>query len=152
MQGYWDNEQATREAFCDGWLRNGDLGLVDENGYLHIVGRIKDIVIVAGSNVYPSDLEAVLHDCNEIREAAIIGRPDPELGEVPVAFVVPTPDSTLAQADVINLFEHKLAPYKHPRDVVFLTQLPRNWHGKVDRPRLRELARRDTDADATRSR
>jgi fatty-acyl-CoA synthase len=140
MQGYWENQPATREAFRDGWFRNGDLGLIDEHGYLHILGRLKDIIIVGSSNVYPSDLEAVLDDCHQIDEAAIIGRPDDELGEVPVACVVPVPGRTLAKADVIGLFEHRLASYKHPRDVVFLDALPRNSTGKVDRTRLRELA------------
>jgi fatty-acyl-CoA synthase len=139
MQGYWANEQATRDAFCDGWFRNGDLGLIDEAGYLCIVDRIKDIIIVGGSNVYPSDLETVLGDCAEIREAAVVGRPDDELGEVPVACVVPSPDRTLTTEQVIGLFEDRLAVYKHPREVIFLDGLPRNWHGKVDRGRLHDL-------------
>ncbi|MGB9377469.1 MAG: AMP-binding protein, partial [Mycobacteriales bacterium] len=139
MQGYWENEQATREAFCDGWFRTGDLGLIGEDGYLHIVDRIKDIIIVGASNVYPRDLEAVLDDCAEIREAAAVGIPDRELGEVPVACVVPTPGRTLTAERVIGLFENRLATYKHPRDVIFLDALPRNWHGKVDRRRLRDF-------------
>jgi fatty-acyl-CoA synthase len=138
--GYWENEQATREAFCDGWFRNGDLGLLDQDGYLHIVGRIKDIIIVGSSNVHPTDLEAVLDGCAEISEAAVVGRPDDELGEVPVAFVVPTPGSTLTRQQVHALFDARLADYKHPREVIFLDQLPRNWHGKIDRARLRDLA------------
>lgn len=140
MRGYWENEQATREAFRDGWFRNGDLGLIDEHGYLHILDRLKDIIIVGGSNVYPSDLEAVLDDCAEIREAAVVARPDDELGEVPVACVVPTPGNTLTAEHVIGLFENRLATYKHPREVIFAEALPRNWHGKIDRRRLRELA------------
>ncbi|MBV8915959.1 MAG: AMP-binding protein, partial [Acetobacteraceae bacterium] len=140
MRGYWENEQATREAFQDGWLRSGDLGLIDEDGYLRIVGRIKDIIIVGSANVHPGDLEAVLDDCAEIGEAAVVGRPDPELGEVPVACVVPVPGQPLTGERVLALFEDRLAPYKHPREVIFLDQLPRNWHGKIDRRRLREMA------------
>ncbi len=139
MQGYWENEQATREAFSDGWFRNGDVGLLDADGYVHVVGRIKDIIIVGSSNVYPSDLEAVLEDCDEIREAAVVARPDHELGEVPVACVVPTPGGSLTSQQVIALFKNRLAAYKHPRDVIFFDALPRNWHGKVDRLRLRDL-------------
>jgi fatty-acyl-CoA synthase len=139
MQGYWENEQATRDAFCDGWFRNGDLGLIDQDGYLHIVGRLKDIIIVGAANVYPSDLETVLDDCAEIREAAVVARPDDELGEVPVACVVPTPGRTLTTEQVIGLFEDRLAAYKHPREVIFLDTLPRNWHGKVDRRRLHDI-------------
>ncbi len=139
MQGYWENEQATQEAFCDGWFRNGDLGVLDDDGFLQIVGRLKDIIIVSGSNVHPSDLEAVLDACGAIREAAVVGRPDDELGEVPVACVVPTADGTLSAERVIGLFENRLAAYKHPREVIFLDALPRNWHGKIDRVRLRDF-------------
>ena len=137
---YWENEQATREAIRDGWFRNGDLGLLDQDGYLHIVGRIKDIIIVGSSNAQPADLEAVLDGCAEITEAAVVGRPDDEFGEVPVAFVVPTSGGTLTQEQVHALFDARLADYKHPREVIFLEQLPRNWHGKIDRVRLRDLA------------
>jgi acyl-CoA synthetase (AMP-forming)/AMP-acid ligase II len=84
--------------------------LIEEDGYLHILDRLKDIIIVGASNVYPSDLETVLDDCAEIREAAVIGRPDDELGED-----------------------------KHPRDVIFLQTLPRDWHGKVDRRSLHDI-------------
>jgi fatty-acyl-CoA synthase len=89
MQGYWENQQATREAFWDGWFRNGDLGLLDRDGYLHIVGRLKDIIVIDGSNVHPSDLEAVLDGHAEIREAAVVGRPHGELGEVPASCPLP---------------------------------------------------------------
>jgi fatty-acyl-CoA synthase len=143
MQGYWENEQANREAFRDGWFRNGDLGLLDDEGYLHIVGRIKDIIIVGGSNVHPTDLEAVLDGCADIREAAVVGRPDSELGEVPVACVVPAPDCTLTSERVIAFFENRLATYKHPRDVIFLDALPRNPTDKIDRVRLREVVAQD---------
>ncbi|HEY2653513.1 MAG TPA: AMP-binding protein [Solirubrobacteraceae bacterium] len=140
MRGYWENAHATREAFCEGWFRTGDGGLIDDDGYLRIVGRINEIIIVGGSNVYPSDVEAVLEGCGEIREAAVVGRPDEELGEVPIACVVPTPGRSLSREQVIARFANRLAAYKHPRDVIFLDELPRNWHGKIDRPLLRLLA------------
>jgi fatty-acyl-CoA synthase len=139
MQGYWENLRANRDGFCEGWFRSGDLGMLDHDGYLHVLDRIKDIIIVGGSNVYPSDLEAVLDDCTEIREAAVIGRTDDELGEVPVACVVPIVHRTLTPEQVIRLFENKLATYKHPHDVIFFDALPRGWHDKVDRRRLREI-------------
>jgi fatty-acyl-CoA synthase len=139
MQGYWENAQATREAFQDGWFRNGDLGLFDEEGYLHIVDRIKDIIIVGSSNVYPSDLETVLGDCADIREAAVVGRRDDRLGEVPVACVVLVPGRSLTREQVIALFDGRLATYKHPRDVIFLDALPRNATGKVQKTVLRDL-------------
>ena len=139
MQGYWENPQATREAFRDGWFRNGDLGLFDEQGYLHILDRIKDIIIVGSSNVYPSDLETVLGDCADIREAAVVGGRDDRLGEVPVACVVPVPGRSLTEEQVIALFDGRLATYKHPRDVIFLDALPRNPTGKVQKTVLRDL-------------
>jgi fatty-acyl-CoA synthase len=142
MQGYWEDAQATREAFRDGWFRNGDLGLFDEQGYLHIVDRIKDIIIVGSSNVYPSDLETVLGDCADIREAAVVGRRDGALGEVPVACVVPVPGRSLTRDQVIALFDGRLATYKHPRDVIFLDALPRNATGKVQKTVLRDLVTR----------
>lgn len=139
MHSYWNNEQATREAFREGWFRNGDVGLIDEHGYLHIVGRLSDTIIVGASNVYPSDLEAVLEACPEIREAAVVGRPHEQLGEVPVACVVPTRGSTLTTQQVLALFKNRLAVYKQPRDVLLLDALPRNWHGKIDRRRLHQM-------------
>ncbi len=141
MQGYWENAQATREAFRDGWFRNGDLGLFDEQGYLHIIDRIKDIIIVGSSNVYPSDLEAVLAECADIREAAVVGRRDDGLGEVPVACVVPVPGRSLTRDQVLALFDGRLASYKHPRDVIFLDALPRNAAGKVQKTILRDAVR-----------
>jgi fatty-acyl-CoA synthase len=143
MSGYWENPQATQEAFCDGWLRSGDIGLLDRDGFLHIVDRLKDIIIVGSSNVCPSDLELVLHGCPEIREAAVVGRSDDELGEVPVACVVLTPGRTLGPDQVIALYENRLATYKHPRDVIFLDALPRNSTGKVDRRLLRDIVTRN---------
>jgi fatty-acyl-CoA synthase len=142
MVGYWDNPQATRAAFRDGWFRTGDVGQLDEDGCLHIVDRVKDVIIVGGSNVYPSDLEAVLDGCADIREAAVLGRRDDELGEVPVACVVPADARVLAREHVIGLFAGRLATYKHPRDVVVLDALPRNSSGKVDKVALRDLVAR----------
>ncbi len=141
MEGYWENELATGQAFSDGWFRTGDVGALDEDGFLHIVGRLNDIIIVGASNVYPNDLEAVLDSCAEIREAAVVSRPDPELGEVPVACVVPTLGRSLTAEQVIGLFDNRLASYKHPRDVIFLEALPRNWHGKIDRRRLQDIVK-----------
>jgi fatty-acyl-CoA synthase len=137
MQGYWRNDAATREAFIDGWFRTGDAGFVDEEGFLHVVERLKDIIVVGASNVYPGDVEAVLTGCPAVAEAAVVGRPDPDLGEVPVAFVVLTPGTAVTASELRPLFVGRLAAYKHPRDVVFVDALPRTALGKVQRSVLR---------------
>jgi fatty-acyl-CoA synthase len=141
MQGYWRNPEATRGAFRHGWFCSGDVGFFDEDGYLHILERIKDLIIVGGSNVYPADLEQVLAETPEIAEAAVVARPDPDLGEVPVACVVVAAGHSLTPEQVIARFQARLAAYKHPRDVVFLDRLPRTSLGKVQKHALRALVR-----------
>jgi fatty-acyl-CoA synthase len=144
MLCYWDNEAATRTAMQEGWFRTGDVGVFDEHGYLRIVDRLNDVIIVGTSNVYPADLEAVLAACPEVSEAAVIGQPDAELGEVPVACVVPAQGAHLSAAQVLALFASRVATYKQPRQVVFLDALPRNALGKVQQAALRELVRAAT--------
>jgi fatty-acyl-CoA synthase len=138
MPEYWRNPEATSEAFHeDRWLRTGDLGSLDAEGVLTIVGRIKEVIIVGSCNVHPADVETVLADCPEIAESAVIGRPDDELGEVPVAFVVLRRPGAMSAGDVKGLFEGRLAAYKHPHDVIFTEALPRNAIGKVSVDELR---------------
>ena len=142
MPEYWRNAEATAEAFHDGgWLRTGDVGQLDGDGMLSIVGRIKEVIIVGSCNVYPADVESVLASCPEVAEAAVIGRPDDELGEVPVAFVVLQQAETMSADDVKGLFAGQLAEYKHPRDVVFVDALPRSAIGKVQADELRRSLR-----------
>ncbi|MEA2154502.1 MAG: indoleacetate---CoA ligase [Solirubrobacteraceae bacterium] len=138
MREYWRNAQATDQAFHDGgWLRTGDAGCLDEEGMLSIVDRLKEVIIVGSCNVYPADVESVLASCPQIADAAVVGRPDDELGEVPVAFVVLKEPGALSAADVSALFEGRLAAYKHPQDVIFTDALPRNAIGKVQGDELR---------------
>jgi fatty-acyl-CoA synthase len=138
MPEYWRNPEATSEVFHDdGWLRTGDAGCFDAEGMLSIVDRLKEVIIVGSCNVYPADVEAVLADCPEIAESAVIGRPDDELGEVPVAFVVLRQPGAMSAGDVKALFEGRLAAYKHPQDVVFRDELPRSAIGKVQADELR---------------
>jgi fatty-acyl-CoA synthase len=145
MPEYWRNEQATSETFhADGWLRTGDVGCLDDEGMLTIVDRLKEVIIVGSCNVYPADVEAVLASCPQIEEAAVVGRPDDEQGEVPVAFVVCAPPDALSADDVKDLFDGQLAEYKHPQDVIFTDALPRSPIGKVERDELR----RSLEADA----
>lgn len=141
MRGYWRNPQATGEAMHEGWFRTGDAGFVDDDGYLHIVDRMKDIIIVGGSNVYPADLETILAESTDILEAAVVARPDEKLGEVPVAFVVPATAGSQTAEDVLALFNDRIADYKRPRDVVFVESLPRTALGKVQKQVLRAFIR-----------
>jgi fatty-acyl-CoA synthase len=140
MREYWNNPGATSTAVPDGWLRTGDLGWLDAEGCLHVVDRLKEVIIVGTSNVYPADLEAVLAESPDIDAAAVVGRVDAELGEAPVAFVVPTRGRTLTEEQVLGLFDGRLAPYKRPREVIFLDALPRTSVGKPRKGALRALA------------
>jgi fatty-acyl-CoA synthase len=139
MREYWHNPRATIEALRGGWLRTGDLGFLDAGGCLHVVDRIKDIIIVGTSNVVPADLEAVLADSPGIAAAAVVGRPDDRLGEVPVAFVVRSAGSQLSAGQVLALFDGRVAAYKRPRDVIFLDAMPRTSVGKPEKKALRAL-------------
>ena len=137
--GYWNNPQATMETFADGgWFRTGDIGHWDDEGYLFVDDRAKDVVISGGENIYPAELEDVLAACPEIAEAAVVGRPDSKWGEVPIAVVVRRDQTELDKQAVIDLFEGALARFKHPKDVVFVDALPRNSMGKVLKFELRE--------------
>jgi fatty-acyl-CoA synthase len=137
--GYWNNPAATAEAFGDGgWFRTGDIGHWDSEGYLYVDDRAKDVVISGGENVYPAELEDVLARCPEIAEAAVVGRADNKWGEVPVAMVVLREPAGLEKQAILDLFEGKLARFKHPKDVLFVDTLPRNSMGKVLKFELRE--------------
>ncbi len=137
--GYWNNPQASAEAFAaGGWLRTGDIGHWDAEGYLYVDDRAKDVVISGGENIYPAELEDVLAGCPDIVEAAVVGRPDSKWGEVPVAVVVPRDADFQDKQAVIDRFEGALARFKHPKDVIFVDALPRNSMGKVLKFELRE--------------
>lgn len=138
MQGYWNLEEATAEALQDGWLRTGDVGHYDEEGYFFITDRKKDMLLVNGINVYPREIEEVLHQFPGLKEVAVIGRPDPKRGEAPVAFVVPDED---IDPDLNAIRQHlraKLADYKQPREIRLEPALPRNATGKILKTALRE--------------
>ncbi len=134
MRRYWNNPEATAAAFAeDRWFRTGDLGRWDEDGFLWIHGRSKDLIISGGENIHPAELENVLADCPDIAESAVIGIKDPKWGESACAFVVRKPGASLDEAGVLALFSDRLARYKHPRRVVFVDALPRNAMGKVQK-------------------
>ena len=134
MQGYWNNPQATTEAFAGGWFHSGDLATRDEEGYLRLVDRKKDMIVSGGENIYPAEVERVLREHPAVTDAAVIGVPHPRWGETPVAFVV----GAGAAAELIEHCRERLASYKKPSAVVFVDALPRNAAGKVLKRELRE--------------
>ncbi|HEY8526297.1 MAG TPA: acyl-CoA synthetase [Acidimicrobiales bacterium] len=143
--GYWRRPEATAEAFtADGWFRTGDLAEVDADGYHRIVGRSKELIISGGYNVYPREVEEALAELPGVREAAVVGTPSPEWGEVVTAFVVREPgpaggggDGPVDAAAIERWCAERLAPYKRPRLIRFVESLPRNALGKVLRDQLR---------------
>ena len=139
MKGYWgDGPKKPQPAIQDGWLKTGDKGWVDEEGYIYLSGRGDDMIIRGGENVSPEEVEDVLHSHPEIEEAAVIGIPDPEWGQEPRAVVVVKKDHHLDDQAVISYCQTRLAGYKRPRSVVFVGCLPRNPMGKVLKRELRE--------------
>jgi malonyl-CoA/methylmalonyl-CoA synthetase len=138
--GYWHNLEATAAAFHDDWFRTGDLGAFSADGYLSILGRIKELIIVGGTNVTPGEVEVVLEAEAGVAECAVAGVPDPDLGEHIAAFIVPRPgEDTIALEQRLRArIERDLAPYKRPRLYRFLDAIPRNVMGKVERSKLRE--------------
>ena len=139
--GYWDDPQATEAAFTDGWLHSGDIATADHDGYLRIVDRLKDMYISGGENVYPAEVEQVLHTHPDLAECAVVGVPDQTWGEVGRAFVVARAGVRLTEADVLAHLDGRLARYKRPASVVFLDELPHNASGKLIKSRLRETTR-----------
>lgn len=138
MKGYYKMPDETAATLKDGWLHTGDLARRDEEGYFYIVDRKKEVIIVGGYNVYPREVEEVLYDHAAIAEAAAVGMPDPEQGELVVAYVVKTEDSLTEEAVIAYCREH-LAKYKVPRHIVFLDELPKNATGKILRRELQKL-------------
>lgn len=131
MSGYLKNPQETANALRDGWLYTGDLGRIDEEGYLYIVDRKKDMIIRAGENIYPIEVEEVLFQIPEVFEAAVVGIPHPVYGEVPKAYVRFKEQQSLTAEEIITYCATKLAKYKLPFEVEFIDELPRNASGKV---------------------
>jgi fatty-acyl-CoA synthase len=136
--GYWNDPEATAKAFAGDWFRSGDIAEYDAEGRFWFKDRIKNVIISGGENIYPAEMERVLRELPGIRECQVIGRPDARWGMVPVAAVVADAGAGVTREAVLAHFVGRLARFKHPRDVVFLAELPRNAMGKV---RLDELAR-----------
>jgi fatty-acyl-CoA synthase len=137
MRGYWGQEEATAEALRDGWLYTGDLGHVEDDGYIYLEGRAKDFIKRGGEMVAPEEVENLLHACEGVEECAVIGVLDETWGERVVAVVVPTPGAA-PQAERLLDACQQLARFKRPEEVVFVESLPRNALGKVLKRELRE--------------
>jgi acyl-CoA synthetase (AMP-forming)/AMP-acid ligase II len=138
MRGYLGKPDETAKVLREGWLHTGDVGILDEDGYLRIVDRIKDMIIRGGENIYPKEIEECLYRHPAVLEAAVVGRRDPVLGEVPVAFVAIKPGLTATADELIAHCRESLARYKVPEDVQVLAELPKNAVGKLVKGFLRE--------------
>ncbi|CAL80475.1 putative O-succinylbenzoate--CoA ligase [Bradyrhizobium sp. ORS 278] len=136
--GYWNRPDANRASFTDGWLHTGDATRVDDEGFYYIVDRWKDMYISGGENVYPAEVESVLHRLSAVAEAAVIGIADPQWGETGMAIVAVKPGQTLSEADIFAHCQANLARFKCPRTVRFVDALPRNATGKIHKPTLRK--------------
>jgi len=142
MAGYWNNPQATAAAIRDGWLWTGDMGSLDDDGFLTLKDRSKDLIISGGSNIYPREVEEALLSSPLVAEASVVGQPDPEWGEVVTAFVVPAagtqPDAALLDAHCLT----QIARFKRPKHYHFVAELPKSNYGKVLKTALRERLQR----------
>jgi malonyl-CoA/methylmalonyl-CoA synthetase len=137
--GYWRDEGKTRDEFtADGWFKTGDVGRIDRNGYVHIVGRAKDLVISGGYNVYPKEVETELDALAGVLESAVFGVPHPDLGEGVTAAVVALPGALLSEETIIDAVKARLARYKVPKRILLVDELPRNAMGKVQKNALRK--------------
>ncbi|MDN9009614.1 class I adenylate-forming enzyme family protein [Brevibacillus laterosporus] len=139
FKGYWNNPEATNQVLREGWLHTGDSGKFDEDGFLYIMGRYKDVIVSGGRNVYPDQVEDVIMQIPQVLEAAVVAAPDEMLGEIPRAYIVKEAGSSLSEENVIDYCKQRLAVYKIPQ-IRFIDVLPKNSLGKVLKQSLREQA------------
>ena len=139
FQGYWRMPEKTAEEFtADGYFKTGDVGKIDKDGYIAIVGRSKDLIISGGYNVYPAEIEGYINDMPGVAESALVGVPHPDFGEVGIAVVIPKPGASLNAAQILAELKAKLANFKIPKQCFVVNELPRNTMGKVQKNLLRE--------------
>jgi acyl-CoA synthetase (AMP-forming)/AMP-acid ligase II len=137
MRGYLNRPEETAKTVVDGWLHTGDIGRLDEDGYLALVDRAKDMIIRGGENIYPREIEAVVHGLPQIAEAAVVGRVHPVYGEEPVLFVSLHPRQMLHADAIYEHLSESLSKYKLPAEITIMDDLPKNPVGKIDKPTLR---------------
>jgi acyl-CoA synthetase (AMP-forming)/AMP-acid ligase II len=145
FSGYYKNEEKTRESFRGSWFTLGDMGRVDEEGYLYIVDRKQDMVISGGENIYPSEIEEVLRAHPKVSEAAVIGVPHPKWGEVLKAFIILKPGAVAGEAEILDFCSSRLADYLKPKSIEFVVEFPRNPVGKILKRELRKPYWKDTE-------
>jgi fatty-acyl-CoA synthase len=138
FKGYWRDPVATTAAFAGGWFHTGDVGVRDDDGYLYIVDRFKDMIVSGGENIASSEVERVLYEHSSVLEVAVVGRRDDRWGEVPSAFVVLRQGESVTADELIEHCSGQLARFKVPKAISFLDALPRNPSGKVLKRELRE--------------
>ena len=138
MRGYWQNDAATRETLRGGFLHTGDIGEVDDAGFVYVVDRLKDMIVSGGENIYSREVENALASHPAVLEAAVVGGPDERWGEVVVAFVVRRPGETVSAEDMIAHCVKTIASYKRPREIRFVESLPKLPNGKIEKYKLRE--------------
>jgi fatty-acyl-CoA synthase len=143
MSGYWNRPELTAETIRDGWLYTGDLARRDEDGYIYIVDREKDMYVSGGENVYPAEIEKILHAHPKIFDAGIVGIPDEKWGEVGKAFVVLKPGGTMDNGEVFEFLKGKVAKYKVPKYVEYVEELPKTASGKIQKFLLKEWHKTD---------
>jgi fatty-acyl-CoA synthase len=147
MRGYFNAPELTAAAVSDGWYRSGDMGHWDGDGYLFVDGRKKEMIISGGENIYPAEIENVLTECGDIAEAAVVGKADAHWGEIVVAVVVPRPPCRLDSAAVLKLLDGRIARFKHPKEVLFVDQLPKTALGKIRRDEVRRITQNRSRPD-----
>jgi long-chain acyl-CoA synthetase len=143
MLGYWRSEDATRQVLRDGWLHSGDVGFLDEDGFVYLVGRKKDLIIKGGENIAPREIEELLYEHPDVAEAAVVGVPHPRLGEDIWAAVQLRADARAGESDLREHVASRLSKFKVPTRVVILSAIPKNATGKIQKREVKEILARE---------
>ena len=152
MQGYWGDDARTREAIdAEGFMHTGDLATMDEEGYVNIVGRSKDMVIRGGENVYPREIEEFLYRHPKIQDVQVVGVPDQRFGEELCAWIVVKPGHTLTEDEVRDFCKGKIAHYKVPKYLRFVTEFPMTVTGKIQKFKIREQMQQELGLQEVRT-
>lgn len=139
MQGYWNNPEATKETLQDGWLYTGDLGWIDDRGFLHLVDRKKEVIISGGLNIYPREIEEVLNKHTSVKETCVIGLPDEKWGEMVSAFIVLREGHTATEEEMLELCKQHLGSFKKPKLIQFIDELPKSSYGKILKKEMKKI-------------